>query len=90
MAADPTHVNGPGLDGADIDMLRSLPRQLAATPLRASKTQARDVARRRRLQNWGLLSVQAQQGGVFLVMITEAGVAALNAHAPGRRGAGAA
>jgi hypothetical protein len=75
----------PDLTGAEIAMLRSLPRRIAAQPQGGTRNRDHaEVARRRRLQNWGLLSIKAEPGsGVFLVMITEQGVAALKAARPG-------
>lgn len=75
------------LTPAEIDMLRSLPRRIAAQPTKAAKGRdLQDTNRRRRLQNWGLLTVKADpDSGIFLVMITEAGVAALNAATGGAK-----
>lgn len=68
------------LTSAEIDLLRSLPRRLGAQPgAKATKAQLAEIARRRRLQNRGLLTLQAEpDSGVFLMMITPAGVAALD------------
>ena len=72
----------PDLTFAEMDMLRSLPRRLGAQPSRGtSKAELAEVARRRRLQNQGLLTIKADEAGIFLVMITDAGVAALKAAA---------
>lgn len=74
------------LTGAEIEMLRSLPQRLGAqSRATAGKREQADLRRRERLQRAGLLSIKAGEDGVFLVMITEAGVGALQASTgPGR------
>lgn len=64
------------LTPAEADMLRALPRQLGAQAAgRADPT----VQRRARLQAAGLLTVRWDAAaGCFLVMITDAGVRALD------------
>lgn len=74
------------LTAAEIEMLRSLPQRLGAqSRASAGKREQAALARRERLQRAGLLSIKADAGGVFLVMITPAGVDALQASTgPGR------
>lgn len=77
----------PDLTGAEIDMLRGLPQRLGAQSRdRAGKREQAEMRRREQLQRAGLLSIKADEDGVFLVMITEKGVAALGACRPGGRG----
>ena len=72
------------LTGAEIDMLQVLPQRLGAqSRATAGKREQAALARRERLQRAGLLSIKADADGVFLVMITPAGVAALAACRPG-------
>lgn len=74
------------LTGAEIEMLRSLPQRLGAqSRATAGKREQAALARRERLQRAGLLSIKADAGGVFLVMITPAGVESLKACTPGGR-----
>jgi hypothetical protein len=69
----------PELTGAEIALLRALPQRIAAQPNTGAKASAlSEAGRRRRLQNWGLLTIRHEpDSGAFLVMITDAGVAAL-------------
>jgi hypothetical protein len=73
-------MSAPDLTPAERDMLRSLPQRIAAQPIPTGKGQNAAVARRRRLQNWGLLSVRHDAAaGCFVVTITDAGVGVLKA-----------
>lgn len=74
------------LTGAEIDMLRALPQRIAAQPAASKASALGETERRRRLQNWGLLTVRADiASGAWTVMITDAGVAALKAAQGGAR-----
>jgi DNA-binding PadR family transcriptional regulator len=68
----------PDLTPAEIDMLRCVPETFRASDMTGwTPRQQRDAKVRRRLQAAGLITVREQHDGVFLVMITDAGVAAL-------------
>lgn len=75
------------LTGAEIEMLQHLPETIRAADMRGwTPRQQRSAKLRERLQRAGLLTVKAQgDEGVFLVMITEAGVESLKACTPAAR-----